>query len=93
MISKTCNRFVEMHPNREHNYCCSAGGGVINCGPPYSNKRVVGNRVKADQLAAAKAKGAKIIIAPCHNCHAGLEDIVKHYELDMEIKFFGGYHL
>ncbi len=89
VINETCNSFVEMHPNREHNYCCSAGGGVINCGPPYTNKRVVGNRVKADQLAAAKAKGAEIIIAPCHNCHAGLEDIVKHYELDMEIKFLG----
>jgi Fe-S oxidoreductase len=89
VISKTCNSFVEMHPNREHNYCCSAGGGVINCGPPYTNKRVVGNRVKAEQLAAAKAKGAEIIIAPCHNCHAGLEDIVKHYALDMEIKFLG----
>jgi Fe-S oxidoreductase len=89
VINETCSTFIEMHPNREHNYCCSAGGGVINCGPPYTNKRVVGNRVKADQLAAAKAKGAEIIIAPCHNCHAGLEDIVKHYELDMEIKFLG----
>ncbi len=89
VIHKTCTTFIEMHPNREHNYCCGAGGGVINCGPPYAKKRVEGNRVKADQLAAAKAKGARVIIAPCHNCHGGLEDIVKYYELDMEIKFLG----
>lgn len=89
VIRQTCSRFVELHPNREHNYCCSAGGGVINCGPPYTMKRVVGNRVKADQLADAKARGAEIIIAPCHNCHGGLEDIVKHYGLDMEIRFLG----
>jgi Fe-S oxidoreductase len=89
VINETCARFVEMHPNREHNYCCSAGGGVINCGPPYTNKRVVGNSVKADQLANAKARGAKVIIAPCHNCLSGLEDIVKHYDLGMEIKFLG----
>ncbi len=77
---------VEMHPNREHNYCCAAGGGVINCGPPHKMTRVLGNKVKAEQL---KATGAKVIIAPCHNCHGGLEDIVHHFKLDMEIRFLG----
>ncbi len=77
---------VEMHPNREHNYCCAAGGGVINCGPPHKMTRVLGNKVKAEQLAAT---GAKVIIAPCHNCHGGLEDIVHHYKLDMKILFLG----
>ncbi|RPJ18551.1 MAG: (Fe-S)-binding protein [Desulfobacteraceae bacterium] len=84
-----CEKLIEMHPNREHNYCCSAGGGVINCGPPYKMTRVDGNRVKAEQLFAAKARGAKTIIAPCHNCHGGLEDIVHHYGLYMDIKFLG----
>ncbi len=89
VIHETCSRFVEMHPNREHNYCCGAGGGVINCGPPYTKKRESSSKVKADQLADAMARGAKVIIAPCHNCHSGLEDTVKHYGLDMEIKFLG----
>jgi Fe-S oxidoreductase len=84
-----CEELIEMHPNREHNYCCCAGGGVINCGPPYKNKRVTSNRVKAEQLFAAKAKGAKVLIAPCHNCHSGLEDINHHYGLGLEIKFLG----
>ncbi len=88
IIAETCTRFIEMHPNREHNYCCNAGGGIINCGPPYTEKRIKSNRVKAEQLMAAKAKGAQTIIAPCHNCHSGLEDIIKHYQLDMDIKFF-----
>ncbi len=89
IIYKSCDTFIEMEPNREHNFCCSAGGGVINCGPPFKNKRVEGNRVKAQQLSEAKAKGAQVIIAPCHNCHGGLEDIVHAHELGMEIKFFG----
>ncbi len=84
-----CSELIEMHPNREHNYCCCAGGGVVNCGPPFKMKRIDGNRVKAEQLFAAKARGAKTIIAPCHNCHSGLEDIVQHYGLDMELKFLG----
>jgi len=89
VVGLTCDTFIEMEPNREHNYCCSAGGGVINCGPPFKMKRVDGNRVKAEQLFAVKARGAKTIIAPCHNCHGGLEDIIHHYGLGMELKFLG----
>jgi len=84
VIHAMCKEFIEMHPNREHNYCCCAGGGVINCGPPFKMKRVLGNRVKAEQL---KATGAKVLIAPCHNCHSGLEDIVDHYKLGMKVMF------
>jgi Fe-S oxidoreductase len=86
VVNLTCENLIEMTPNKEHNYCCGAGGGVINCGPPYKNKRMVNNRVKAEQL---KATGAQVLIAPCHNCHSGLEDIVHSYELDMEVKFLG----
>ena len=80
-----CAEVVEMHPNREHNYCCCAGGGVINCGPPYKGVRMAGSRVKADQL---RDTGVGVVIAPCHNCHSGLEDVCHHYELGMELKFF-----
>ena len=89
VVNQVCSTFIEMTPNREHNFCCGAGGGVINCGPPFKNKRVESNKVKADQLAAARAKGAEVVIAPCHNCHGGLEDIIHHYKLDMELKFLG----
>ena len=81
-----CGDIVEMEPNRDHNYCCCAGGGVINCGPPFKMTRMLGNRVKAEQLAAT---GVKTIISPCHNCHGGLEDIINHYKLDMHLKFLG----
>jgi Fe-S oxidoreductase len=84
VIKATCKNFIEMYPNREHNYCCNAGGGVINCGPPWKTKRVVTNKIKAEQLAAT---GVHVLIAPCHNCHSGLEDIVNYYKLGMHIVF------
>jgi len=87
VVNALCDNFIEMQPNREHNYCCCAGGGVINCGPPFKMTRMNGNRIKAEQLFAAKARGAKVLITPCHNCHSGLEDIVHHYNLNMDIKF------
>ncbi|NLW81848.1 MAG: (Fe-S)-binding protein [Desulfovibrionales bacterium] len=86
VVRAFCPNFIEMTPNREHNYCCAAGGGVINCGPPFKNSRVESNRVKAEQL---QATGVKVCIAPCHNCHGGLEDIIHKYKLDMELKFLG----
>ena len=86
VIHFLCEEVVEMHPNREHNYCCCAGGGVINCGPPFKNVRVAGNSIKAEQL---KATGVHTLVAPCHNCHGGLEDIISKYELGMHTKFLG----
>ncbi|MFP4350208.1 MAG: electron transfer complex ferredoxin TmcB [Desulfococcaceae bacterium] len=89
VVNKTCENFIEMTPNREHNYCCCAGGGVINCGPPFRDKRVVSNSVKADQISATTKKGVEVVIAPCHNCHGGLEDIIHHFGLGVELKFLG----
>jgi Fe-S oxidoreductase len=86
MANMLCDSFIEMTPNKEHNHCCGAGGGVINCGPPWKSTRMVNNKEKAEQL---KRTEAEVLIAPCHNCHSGLEDIVEHYGLGMEIKFFG----
>ena len=86
IVEMTCENFIDMTPNKAHNFCCGAGGGVINCGPPYKNTRMVNNRRKKEQL---EETGATVLIAPCHNCHSGLEDIVHYYKLDMDIKFFG----
>lgn len=79
-----CENFIEMRPNREHNFCCNAGGGVIASGPPWKRVRVESNKIKAEQI---KATGAKIVIAPCYNCHVGIHDIVKFYGIDAKVKF------
>ncbi len=84
VVKQICEDFREMYPNREHNYCCCAGGGVINCGPPWKKKRVESNKIKAEQMAAT---GAKIVITPCHNCHSGIEDIIHYYKLPMKNVF------
>jgi Fe-S oxidoreductase len=39
VVNAMCDTLIEMHPNREHNYCCCAGGGVINCGS-FISKRI-----------------------------------------------------
>ncbi len=84
IINETCEKFTDVSPNKEHNYCCAAGGGIINCGPPWKIHRMKSNRVKAEQL---KATQAEIVVSPCHNCHSGLDDIIGYYDLHMHTKF------
>lgn len=85
IVRAVCEDFRDVSPRFEHNYCCGAGGGVINCGPSWKTARVKANSVKAEQL---KATGAKIVITPCHNCHSGIEDIINYYKLGMHVRFF-----
>ena len=84
IVNAICADFRDVDPRFEHNYCCAAGGGVINCGPPWKLSRMKSIRVKAEQLAAT---GAHRVITPCHNCHSGLEDVIGHYKLGMHTSF------
>jgi len=84
VVDALCENFTDMSPRFEHNYCCAAGGGIINCGPPWKRSRMLSNKVKAEQLGAT---GAEIVITPCHNCHSGIEDIIGFYDLGMHTKF------
>jgi Fe-S oxidoreductase/ActR/RegA family two-component response regulator len=74
--------FQEMYPNRAENYCCTGGGGAMSMSE-YTPKRLQSAKVKADQI---RATGAKVVVTSCHNCVDGLNDLIKHYELDCEVK-------
>jgi Fe-S oxidoreductase len=84
VVDALCENFTDMTPRFEHNYCCAAGGGIINCGPPWKRSRMLSNKVKAEQLAET---GAEVVITPCHNCHSGIEDIIGFYDLGMHTNF------
>jgi Fe-S oxidoreductase len=84
IMNALCEDFRDVDPRYEHNYCCAAGGGVINCGPPWKNSRMKSIKVKADQF---RETGAHTVVTPCHNCHSGIEDIIGEYNLDMHAKF------
>ncbi len=84
IVNELCENFTDVDPRYEHNYCCAAGGGVINCGPRWKLSRMKSIRIKAEQF---KETGAHLIITPCHNCHSGIEDIISHYNLGMHVTF------
>lgn len=82
LLNLVVSDFREMHPNRLENYCCTGGGGAMSMSE-YTPRRLKSAKVKADQL---KATGASVVVTSCHNCVDGLTDLIKHYELGMEVK-------
>ena len=74
--------FKEMTPNREQNFCCGGGGGMLSMSE-YGDRRVESGGIKAEQI---KKTEAKIVATPCHNCADQLLEINKHYKLGVEIQ-------
>jgi Fe-S oxidoreductase len=85
LIAYLADDFRDMSPNREYNHCCGGGGGFIPMGPNYKSLRMASGRVKAEQI---RQTGAKIVIAPCHNCFDQIHDLNKEYNLGVEVLTF-----
>lgn len=81
LLQLVCSDFREMHPNRTENYCCTGGGGAMSMSE-YTPRRLKSGVVKANQL---EATGAEIVVTSCHNCVDGLSDVIRHYNLGMEV--------
>ena len=82
VLRRVATDFVEMVPNREQNFCCGGGGGMLSMSE-YGDRRVTSGEVKAEQI---RATGAKVVAAPCHNCADQLLELNKKYKLGVEIK-------
>ena len=75
--------FVEMSPNKEHNYCCGGGGGFNGIGL-FRKQRNIALITKRDQILAT---GAKLVIAPCHNCWDAIRDLEEEYKIGIRWSF------
>lgn len=74
--------FTEMTPNREENWCCGGGGGLVAMGE--LEFRMKSSKVKAKQI---QATGAKVVVTACENCHSQLSDLSEHYALGARVEF------
>jgi Fe-S oxidoreductase len=75
--------FVEMSPNKEHNFCCGGGGGINGIGM-YRQQRNVALKVKRDQILAT---GCNLVVSPCHNCWDAIRDLEEVYEIGIRWTF------
>ena len=76
--------YREMSPDPRYNWCCGGGGGLVALGDETHEFRMMSAKVKADQV---REKNVKILATACENCHTQLEDLNKHYNMGIEVKF------
>ncbi|MBD3187865.1 disulfide reductase [Candidatus Bathyarchaeota archaeon] len=70
---------VEMRRNRQHAWCCGAGGGVKIAYPDWSVE------VARERLEEAKETGASIVTSTCPFCKTNLEDANKQFSMGFQI--------
>jgi Fe-S oxidoreductase len=82
-MSYVAEDFREMRPCKEHNFCCGGGGGLNGIGL-YRQQRNTALKVKRDQILAT---GAKLVVAPCHNCWDAIRDLEEVYKIGIRWTF------
>jgi len=82
ILKHAVTNFIEMTPNREKNFCCGGGGGQLAMSR-FSDRRLEAGKTKAEQI---QKTGAKIVVAPCHNCIDQIMELNKRYKLDIQVK-------
>lgn len=77
LLRASVQKFREMTPNRERNWCCGGGGGFHSM-PEYQDVRLASGEMKARQV---ESTGAEVVATACANCHLQLSDLSDHYQL------------
>lgn len=82
VIKAVTTNFVEMTPNREKNFCCGGGSGILFDDPDMYEYRILASNKKAEQV---RETGAELLCAPCSICKAQLYPMVKEHKLPVEV--------
>lgn len=81
IIRVICTDFREMTPNRQKNWCCGGGGGLV-AEAEFDELRIKTGKPKVDQI---KATGAKILVTPCENCRLQIESLNEAYDMGIRV--------
>ena len=76
------SNFVEMQPHGMRNFCCGGGGGLASTGD-FGKVRLDAGKRKAEQI---RQTHAKIVVTNCFNCLTQIRDLIKTYDLGIEVK-------
>ena len=82
IIQALTSNFVEMQPHGMRNFCCGGGGGLASTGD-FGKVRLNAGKRKAEQI---RQTGAKIVVTNCFNCLTQIRDLIKTYDLGIEVK-------
>lgn len=81
LVKKVSRDYREMTPNREKNWCCGGGGGVV-AEPAMDEFRLKTGIKKVEQI---RDTGARIVVSPCENCRLQIDGLNEKHELGIKI--------
>jgi len=82
VLKALTSNLVEMQPNGMRNFCCGGGGGLASTGA-FGKVRLNAGKRKAEQI---RQTGAKIVVTNCFNCLTQIRDLIKTYDMGIEVK-------
>lgn len=81
IVRAVASDFRDMTPNREKQWCCGGGGGIVAISEMDEMRLRSGLR-KVEQI---RATGARIVASPCENCRLQMEGLNEHNDLGVRI--------
>jgi len=81
IMKKIAADFRDLAPNKERNWCCGGGGGLVAM-MELEKFRIQTGKLKAEQI---KQTGAKVLVTPCENCRLQIGNLNEAYSLGIEI--------
>lgn len=90
LLKRCVTDFVEMTPNRAHNYCCNAGAGPWRMWGPSSNGGNLRREVSVLKARQIEQTHADYVVTPCTTCYLSLVDITSFYNLGTEAGMVAG---
>lgn len=81
IIRRIATDFRDMSPNRERQWCCGGGGGLVAI-TEMDELRIKSGTRKVEQI---QATGAKIVASPCENCRLQLQGLDERHELGLHV--------
>lgn len=81
IVSAIAKDFVDMTPNREKQWCCGGGGGIVAM-DEFKTMRL---KSGAEKVAQIKATKASVLACPCENCRLQITELNDLHELGVRV--------
>lgn len=81
IVNAIAKDFVDMTPNREKQWCCGGGGGIVAM-EEFNDMRLKSGAKKIEQI---KATGATVLACPCENCRLQIGELNEVHDLGLRV--------
>ncbi|HET6498101.1 MAG TPA: (Fe-S)-binding protein [Coriobacteriia bacterium] len=81
ILGSIAREFVDMTPNREKQWCCGGGGGIVAM-EEFNGVRLKSGAKKVEQI---RESGASVLACPCENCRLQITELNDVHDLGLRV--------